>query len=268
MTTLADGLWPCPVDDENAPDAPQVESPGPRVRTLKPRGFGADADKFFGTPSMGLGATEQYRKLAATLHHAQLDRTVKVVMIASALPGEGKTLTSTNLALTLSQSYRRRTLIIDADLRRPSVHHVFGLPHLPGLTEGLAAEDEQMPALAQLAPELWLLPGGSPNQDPMSGLTSNRMRRLITDAARQYDWVIIDTPPVGLMPDGNLLAAMVDAVVLVVAAGHTPCRLVQGAVETLGRERIIGVVLNRAAQNTVMSESGYYYGYGYGADRR
>ena len=95
------------------------------------------------TGSSGLGlenlglAVEQYRKLAASLHHAQADRGIKVVVVTSALPGEGKSLTASNLALTLAESYQKRVLLVDADLRRPSLHDMFGIHNGTGLTERL-----------------------------------------------------------------------------------------------------------------------------------
>src|SRR2546430_15051118 len=93
----------------------------------------------------------------------------------------------------------------------------------------------------------------------LSGLTSNRMRRLVGEAAATFDWVIIDTPPVVLMPDANLLAAMADAAILVIGAGKTPYKLITRAVDTLGRGKIIGVVLNRVDRRNVAG--GYTYGY-------
>ena len=92
-------------------------------------------------------AVEQYRRLAATLHGLQAERGLKTLMVTSTLPEEGKTLTIANLALTLSESYKRRVLLIDADLRRPSIHEVFGLPNQSGLTEGLRAESGQLSVL-------------------------------------------------------------------------------------------------------------------------
>jgi Mrp family chromosome partitioning ATPase len=92
------------------------------------------------------------------------------------------------------------------------------------------------------------------------------MRRLVSAAAEEYDWVIIDTPPVGLLPDANLLASMVDMVVLIIAAGRTPHRLLVRSVEALGRERIFGVVLNRVAANDLLEGYGSYYYEGYGEE--
>lgn len=208
-------------------------------------------------------AVEQYRRLAASLHHAQFERTTKVLMITSASPGEGKTLTSTNLALTLSESYRRKVLLIDADLRRPSLHHVFKLPNVLGLSDALQSEtDQKLPAI-QVSANLTVLPAGRPDPDPMGSLTSDRMRRIVQEAAVRFDWVIIDTPPVGFLSDANLLVAMVDAALFVVRAGKSPYRLIQRALDAVGRDRIIGVVLNAVDEN--VDVAGYsYYGY-YGA---
>jgi protein-tyrosine kinase len=205
---------------------------------------------------------EQYRKLAATLHQTQAVSGINVIMIASAMAGEGKTLTSSNLALTLSESYKRRVLLIDGDLRRPSLHTVFGLDGSVGLSEGLLSAEDRRFAVQQMSPHLTVLPAGRPSLDPMAGLTSDRMRRLLAEARSGFDWVIIDTPPVGLLPDGHLLASMVDGVLLVVKAGETPHGVVQRAIESLGRDRIIGVVLNQSAQDSMPNYYSYRYQYG------
>src|SRR6185503_1761476 len=202
---------------------------------------------------------EQYRQLAATLHHAQVAQQIRVVMIASAAASEGKTLTATNLALTLSESYRRRVLLIDADLRRPSLHEVFQVKNVAGLTECLKAETDSRLPLIQVSSYLSLLLAGQPDSDPMSGLTSKRMHRLIEEAAATFDWVIIDTPPVVLLPDANILAAMVDGAVFVIGAGKTPHKLITLAIDTLGRDKILGVVLNRVDRSRLAG--GYGYGY-------
>ena len=207
-------------------------------------------------------AVEQYRKVAAILHQSQMEKGNKVVMIASAQAAEGKTLTAANLALTLSESYRRRVLLIDADLRRPSLNRLFGLPHASGLSESLKAPGDRPLQLLTISPSLALLPGGRPDDDPMSGLTSGRMQQIIEQAASEFDWVILDTPPVTLLTDTHLLAAMVDSAVLVINAGSTPCGLVQQTIESIGREKIVGVVLNRVEASALKAASyDQYYRY-------
>jgi capsular exopolysaccharide synthesis family protein len=189
-------------------------------------------------------------------------------MITSAAAGEGKTLTATNLALTLSQSYRRNVLLIDADLRRPSVHQVFQIPNVLGLNDGLKSETDEKLSLIQITENLTVLPAGRPDPDPMSGLTSDRMRRVVREAAARFDWVLIDTPPVGYLPDANLLAAMVDVALFVVRAGRSPFRLIQRALDAVGRNRIMGVVLNAVKESDDVVGYGYYGYYGEVEDRK
>jgi protein-tyrosine kinase len=208
-------------------------------------------------------SVEQYRRLAAVLHHAQNERGLRVIMVTSALPGEGKTLTASNLALTLSESYQRRVLLVDADLRRPSIHQLFALPSLSGLSDGLRSVEDRKLTLVEVSSHLTVLPAGRPDPDPMSVLTSSRMQYVLDEAREKFDWVIVDTPPVGLMPDAHLLAAMVDGALLIIGAGMSPHRAVAKAAEVIGRDRILGVVLNRVARND-MSHGAYYYMY-YGA---
>ena len=254
---------------------PPDEHARPRVATAlrqpddEPRRVWTDRgdEKLVTSARAEQSTVEQYRKLAATLHHAQADRDLKVVMVSSAVSGDGKTLTATNLALTLSESYRRRVLLIDADLRRPSVHKVFQLKNETGLTDSLAALTERRLPVVQATSNLSLLLAGCPDSDPMSGLTSGRMRRLIAEAAANFDWVIIDTPPLVLLPDANLLAAMVDAAILVIGAGKTPYKLITRAIEAVGRSRILGVVLNRVDETYVAGGYGYAYGYNYFTQR-
>ena len=220
--------------------------------------------KLVGTDGFSGAALEQYRKLAATLHHAQGERGIRVIMTASALPGEGKSLTAVNLALTLSESYHKRVLLADADLRRPTVQRVFGLPPIGGLNEGLKLSEDRAMAVTQISDRLFVLPAGRPEADPMSGLTSDRMRRLVTQAAAAFDWVIVDTPPVGLLPDASLLADFVDGVLLVVRAGKAPFALVKRTVEAITHDRILGVVMNAVDYAHDRNAGGYYEYYGYG----
>ncbi len=247
-------------------EAPSVERTGFSTAPMKP--FGAvspeTAEKLVVTSASReqtalAVAIEQYRKLAATLHHAQGDRGLKLIMVTSANPGEGKSLTASNLALTLSESYQRRVLLIVADLRRPSLHDIFGVPNGTGLSDGLARVSIEGLAVLEVSPRLSVLPSGRPMVDPTSALTSNQMRRILDEARASYDWVIIDTPPIGMLTDARLLAEMVDGVVLVVEAERSPYPDLLRAIDTLGRERVLGAVLNRLRQ--VPGGTHYYTSY-------
>ena len=204
---------------------------------------------------------EQYRRLAASLHHAQAVSGIKVVMVTSAMVGEGKTLTASNVAMTLSESYKKEVLLVDADFRRPSVHAVFGIPPYPGLAESLTAEQNQKIRVRLVSSGLGVLTGGRPTSDPIAALTSERMRQLVQEARNTFDWVILDTPPVALLTDASLVSAMTDGALIVVKAGDTHWDLVERAVHAVGRERTLGVVLNRAAGQ--LPSTGYddYYNY-------
>jgi capsular exopolysaccharide synthesis family protein len=222
------------------------------------------AEKVVADVNISSISREQYRRLAAVLHDAQTQNKLNVVMIASALSGEGKTLTASNLALTLSESYQKRVLLIDADLRKPTLHEVFRIESMYGLTDGLQASGDTKLTVHQVSTRLSVLPAGRPTTDPMAGLISERMQRLIEEAREAFDWVIIDTPPVVLLPDANLLAAMVDATVLVVRADSTPHKLVRRAIDALGAQRIIGTVLNQATAPPGERYGAYSYYYGSG----
>ena len=206
---------------------------------------------------------EQFRRLAAVLHQLQVANGTKIVMVTSAAPSDGKTLTALNLALSLSGSYKRHVLLVDADLRRPSIANSLGLQQSSGLSEALKAGKEHKLPIVPITPTLTILPSGRPDPDPLAGLTSARMRRILEEAAARFDWVIVDAPPLGLLVDANLMAAQVDRSVLVIRAGETPYAQVQKAIEAIGRERLVGVVLNAVDARA----SGHYDRYAYASPR-
>ena len=209
-------------------------------------------------PSVDPASVEQYRRLATTLHQVHAERGTKVLVVSSALPREGKTLTSANLALTLSESFQRRVLLIDADLRCPSIHDVFQTENSAGLSDGLRSAAAPLPVIA-VSDRLMVLPAGGCDSDPTAALSSDRMRALLAESAERFDWVILDSPPVGVVADATLLATMADGVILVIGAGSTAYHAVSHAIDQLGRERIIGTVLNRVIREDVAG--GYYESY-------
>jgi capsular exopolysaccharide synthesis family protein len=201
---------------------------------------------------------EQFRKIAASLFNLRESREIKVVMIVSASPGEGKTLTATNLALTLSESYRCRVLLVDGDLRRPNVHQMFEMPNKIGLKDALAADPAAPLPIVRISSHLELLTAGTASIDPMSALTSERMRLVIGQAAGEFDWIVLDTPPAELLPDARILASLADAAILVVEAASTSYELAQRAIENIGRDRFVGVVLNQLTDTRDAGENSYY----------
>ena len=203
---------------------------------------------------------EQYRRLATALHAIQSERGLKTLMVSSAVPNDGKTLTVTNLALTLSDSYGRRVLLIDADFRRPCIHQLFGLMNVTGLAEALRSPDAPLNVIPVSA-TLSVLTAGQDGGSHFAALSSDRMRTVIADAAKQFDWVLLDTPPVGLLSDAHLVARVTDGVLFVIAAGSTPYPVVLRSIAEIGADRIVGTVLNRVDARALQVQD--YYGRSY-----
>jgi protein-tyrosine kinase len=238
---------------------PAVSTAPKPIERSQPVSFSsACREKLAAGPQGDPALIEQFRRLAGVLHQAQGANGVRRVMVTSAEPGDGKTLTAVNLALVLAASYRREVLLVDADLRCPSIPFVVELGDSAGLSEALQAKTDRPVALAKLAPGLTLLPAGHPIGNSIEALTSPRMHEILDEADDRFDWVILDAPPVGATADARLLADMVGGALFVVHAGRTQYADVQKAIESLGRERIIGVVLNGV--DSVRRAEHYYYG--------
>ncbi|MGE0449739.1 MAG: CpsD/CapB family tyrosine-protein kinase [Vicinamibacterales bacterium] len=229
-----------------------------RTRSLDAGNPSRYFDKTILSPDMTPAVKEQFRNLATKLHHTQGSKGLKTLVISSALASEGKTLTSINLALTLSESFKRRVLLIDADFRRPSLHDLLALAASPGFADALVQGTDAPLAPYVMTPYLSVLTAGSAIE-PISVLSSRNLPRVLDRAKDDFDWILLDTPPIGLLSDAGLIAAHADGVLLVVAAGKTPVDLVQRAVATFGRERIVGTVLNRVEPDAVAG--GYHYSY-------
>ena len=252
------GPSPAP-PSRSEPSAPAAEAaPAPAPVSLASKFRAGEQNRLVVSAEAEPALVEQYRHLAAVLHHAQTASGHRSVMVTSALPSEGKTLTATNLALTLSESYQRRVLLIDADLRRPRIKDMFGLPDGEGLTDCLNSPRAGRLPVHQISPTLWVLTAGRNTADPMSTLVSHSMKQLLDEARDAFDWVVVDTPPIAILPDANLLASMIDTALLVVSATATPYPMVQRAAQAIGPSRILGVVLNRAEAAGMPPGYGYY----------
>jgi capsular exopolysaccharide synthesis family protein len=204
---------------------------------------------------------EQYRHLGAALHDAQLQSGIRSVMVASAVAAEGKTLSATNLAFTLSRSFRKRVLLVDGDLRKPSVHQLLQLENGIGLSDILKRPGGRL-TTQTLSPTLSVITSGEDDTDPVSLLVSDAAGQFLAEARNHFDWVVVDTPPVLLFPDAGLFAGRLDTCVMVVSAASTATPVAASAVAAIGASRILGVLLNRAEPTEVAA--GYGYGeYGY-----
>lgn len=206
-------------------------------------------------------AVEVYRGLRTSLLFLGLDRPLKIIQVTSSLPGEGKTTTAANLAVVLAQA-GKQVALIDADLRKPRIHEVFGMPIKPGLTETLLSTDMVTMPLQHFGP-LHVLAAGTLAPNPSEMLASNRFQRIVAALAERYDHVIIDSAPILPVSDSLALARVVDGVLLVTQSSRTTKRNVGEALSRLEKvgAPLVGMVLNRAAESAT---KGYGYGYSYG----
>jgi capsular exopolysaccharide synthesis family protein len=201
---------------------------------------------------------EHFRALRTKLLEAGERQNMRAFVITSAGIGEGKTLTSLNLAWLLAQTDGVRALLIDADLRRPSTANYLGMENEVGLSEVLTGETKLTQAIVKLQPSgLHLLPGGAPREDVAELLSGPRFGHLLDEARKHFDYIIIDAPPLGVFTDANLLINRADGALMVVRSGKTRYAAVDRLLENLPRERMLGVVLNRAEAST--DEAAYYY---------
>ncbi len=202
-------------------------------------------------------AAEAYRTLRTNLSFYSLDQPIRTLVVTSPAPGEGKSTAVANLAVTMAQS-GRRTILVDCDLRRPTLHELFSLPMSPGLTS-LALEDlTELPLQETGIDNLWLLSSGPKPPNPADLLGANRMDQVISLLSGLADVVLFDAPPVIAASDAVILGAKADGVLLVIQAGKSRRDQAERARELLeqAKVRLVGVALTNAPR-----ESGAeYYG--------
>jgi capsular exopolysaccharide synthesis family protein len=212
---------------------------------------------------------EQYRTLRTQLFLAAEKKPVQVVLITSALAGEGKTSTALNLALSIAQSKEKRVLVIDGDMRRPNVAAYLGIRPGAGLAGVLEGENEPLDSTVCLdAQELYVLPVKAESPNPTELLSSERLELMLEELREYFDFILVDSPPVMPFADARLLANHADAVVLVVRAGFAPYETVEKAIDVLPPGRMLGVVLNGAERLAGADGYDYYYNYARREERR
>ena len=222
-----------------------------------------------GTQTFSIGI-EAFRNLRTSLIWSDGGEQLKTLVVTSAAPGEGKTLTAANLAVTLAYD-GLRVLLVDCDIRRPRVHGLFHLPRAPGLMELLMAADRPgappPPAIRQTTvARLSVLPCGALPMNAANLLSSTRMRLLLEELKQQFDIIVLDTPPVLATADAGIVGSLTDGVLLVVRAGATDRNAAQRAYQQLANvgARVVGTVLNDPG-GEVAKEGDYYYPYDYAA---
>jgi exopolysaccharide transport family protein len=205
---------------------------------------------------------ESYRALRTSLLLTFAGGPPKVILITSALPEEGKTTTSVNSAIVLAQK-GTRVLLIDADLRRPSIHKTFGMGPKLGLSNVLTGTATLQQAIipSTILPELFILPAGTPPPNPAELLASTKMKNILEELRKQYDHIVIDSPPTLSVTDAVVMSTSADAVVLVIRSGHTTKPALRRARDILLQvnARVCGVLVNAVDLNS----PDYYYHYEY-----
>lgn len=211
------------------------------------------------TDEHSLGA-EKIRVLSTRLNNIQQRRRLKKILITSSISEEGKSLVSANLALTLAMRSRKKTLLIDGDLRRPTVSKLFGTSQVPGLTEWWQGGGAVCPYLRRVENlPLWLLPAGRSVEQPLEVLQSEHFSQLVTQVGDWFDWVIVDSPPLSPMADASVWVNLVDGVLVVARAGRTPKKLIRKVVvDPIEKEKLIGIVLNEVAEPGQKHYYSYY----------
>jgi len=203
---------------------------------------------------------EQFKILRTNLLFPSSGKSPRTIMVTSAVPDEGKSLISANLAVSIAQSIQEYVLLIDCDIRRPCIHTQFGFGDVPGLSDHLS---KGIPVssliLKTIVNKLSILPGGTLRHNPSELVSSQQMSRLLQEVKYRYSdrFIVIDSPPPKLTAEASALSRQVDGVLLVIEYGRTSRELVLDLINTIGKEKIIGVVFNKLDLRFA-----HYYGLG------
>lgn len=205
---------------------------------------------------------EEYRSLRTHVLHKSQRQKLQSIVIASVNPGEGKTVTALNLSWLLAQTDGINALLIDSDLRMPSLTDYLGIETDRGLSDILSERSTLKNSIIRLNPAgLYLLPGGEARSDVAELISGPKFKDILSRAREMFDYVIIDAPPLGVFTDATVLINHADGALFVIRAGKTRYSAVDRALEPLPRSSLLGVVLNQSED--VLEESGYNYSYYY-----
>ena len=222
-------------------------------------------------------ASEQFRKLRTQLLRLRLPQPPKTILVTSSRAGEGKTLISANLAAGIAHEFSAYALLVDSDLRNPSLGNWFGIANGYGLSDYLVGRKEISDLLFKTEIErLRVLLGGTLQDNPTELIGSARMESLIKELKSRYNdrYIIFDSTPLLATSEPEVLSRLVDGILIVVRAGETPRETVKQAISSLEKEKILGVVLNdlqfksRGLTNRYFGSNDSYYGYRYGKKRK
>lgn len=204
-------------------------------------------------------AAESYRKLRTNIQYSSFYKEYKVIMVTSSEPGEGKSTTAGNLALCLAQG-DKKVILVDCDLRKPSLHKKFKVSNIIGLSDVIIGKEELVTAFHRYNKNLVILTSGKIPPNPSEMLSSKTMTVLLEELKNNFDYIILDTPPVQAVTDSQILSTKSDGTIIVVKAERTKKDSVENSINLLKKvnANIIGTVLNGVDN----SRNKYYYYYG------
>lgn len=204
-------------------------------------------------------AAESYRTLRTNIQYSSFDKEYKVIMVTSSEPGEGKSTIAGNLALCLAQG-DKKVILVDCDLRKPSLHKKFKVSNIIGLSDVIIGKEELVTAIHRYNKNLVILTSGKIPPNPSEMLSSKTMTGLLEELKNNFDYIILDTPPVQAVTDSQILSTKSDGTIIVVKAERTKKDSVENSINLLKKvnANIIGTVLNGVDN----SRNKYYYYYG------
>jgi capsular exopolysaccharide synthesis family protein len=256
-----------PVSEFEAPEFVEEQFADNDLRRFRslPVSLPPDSKLICLTAQESFGA-EKFRFLGVRLRQLQQTRPLKKLLITSTIPEEGKTTIAANLATILARRQQPKILLLEGDLRRPSLSTQFGLGKIPGLSEWLQGESRPIQHIYRLeGPNLWLLPAGRPPENPLELMQSGRLSELLKQLSTWFDWIITDSPPVLPLADTSVWARLADGILLVTREGTTKKRMLQQGLQALEQTKLLGAVVNSSA-NT--DHTNYYQRYGPGVARQ
>ena len=205
-------------------------------------------------------AAEKFRFLGVRLRQMQQKRKLKRLLITSTIPEEGKSTVAANLACTLASRRDHKVLLLEGDLRRPTLRQKFGLGKLAGLTEYLQGDISPEQAIYRFdALGVWFLPAGTPSAHPLELLQGNRLSLIMEQLNAWFDWIVIDSPPVLPLADTSVWSRAADGILLVTRAGVTDREQLKRGLETIESSKLLGALINSSVN---AAHSDYYQRYG------
>jgi protein-tyrosine kinase len=208
---------------------------------------------------------EEFRTLRARLFQMRAKKPLRTILVSSALPDEGKSFVSGNLAQAFAKQRGGRTLLVDCDLRKPQLHEMLGAPNTPGVSEYLQGKVDEYSIIQKSGyDDLFFIPGGevSPNTPELIG--NGRLKTLLQNVGPLFSWIVLDSSPTAPVSDASRIAEFCDGVILVVRAASTPASVAELAKREFRDRPILGVVLNQVAKTEATYSKYYYSQYGQG----